>query len=94
MEGLDSLEAKKGNGVVPPPPELKAATLIVCPLAVLKQWASEIEEKVHPAVRLSVHTYYSKVLSKGCLVGPKETTLKKWSCQMEILLAPFNNAWD
>ena len=62
---LGCQDAEDGSEVIVSQPELRAGTLVVCPLAVLKQWASEIDEKVHPVTQLSVHTYYSKVLANG-----------------------------
>eukprot|EP00803_Ostreobium_quekettii_P005434 evm.model.scf_1750.1 EVM.evm.TU.scf_1750.1 scf_1750:1711-12758(-) len=43
---------------------LEAGTLIVCPLVVLKQWASELKDKVHHAAGLSTHLYYGKDKAK------------------------------
>lgn len=43
-----------------PPPFGPKTTLIVAPLALLRQWKREIEDKLKPAHRLTVFIYYGR----------------------------------
>ncbi|KAL5338865.1 SNF2 family N-terminal domain-containing protein, partial [Aspergillus crustosus] len=47
------------------PPGLSKSTLVVAPLALIKQWESEIKTKVEPAGRLKVLVYHGNARAKS-----------------------------
>ncbi|KAL4806364.1 SNF2 family N-terminal domain-containing protein [Aspergillus unguis] len=55
-EGADSRKLPKG---------LSKSTLVVAPLALIKQWESEIKSKVEPAGRLRVFVYHGNARAKS-----------------------------
>lgn len=56
VEEVELTEALVGGG----PRRPEAGTLVVCPTAVLRQWAQELEEKVDTAAGLTVSVYHGK----------------------------------
>lgn len=76
----------------PPKDPRRKTTLIVAPLALLKQWPREIDQKIKPGHKLRVHIYHGegrktrdldKLLSYDVILTNYETLQREWRCRMD-----------
>ena len=58
-------DAKLGSKEKPIPEEVSASTLVIAPLALIKQWESEIKSKVAPSHRLRVLVHHGSNRTKN-----------------------------